>query len=159
MKYHLRRAEREIKDTGIIEEILRTGKYAIISLCRNNEPYVVTLSYGYDAENKVIYFHSAKNGLKIDFIKSNPEACLTIFKDNGYIQNECAHSYRSVIIRGRMELVENESEKRKGIEIMINQLENNPDIVKSRLDAKKEIYENMQVLKLKISEITAKEGK
>jgi nitroimidazol reductase NimA-like FMN-containing flavoprotein (pyridoxamine 5'-phosphate oxidase superfamily) len=159
MKYHLRRAEREIKDNSIIEEILKTGKYAIIALCRNNEPYAVTLSYGYDAENKALYFHSAKDGLKIDFIKSNPDACLTILKDNGYIQNECAHSYRSVIIRGWMELVENESEKRKGIEIMINQLENNPDIMKSRLNAKKEIYENMQVLKLKISEITAKEGK
>jgi uncharacterized protein len=159
MKYHLRRAEREIKDNSIIEEILRTGKYAIIALCRNNEPYAVTLSYGYDAENKALYFHSAKNGLKIDFIKSNPEACLTILKDNGYIQNECAHSYRSVIIRGRIELVENESEKKKGIEIMINQLEKNPDTMKTKLNDKKEIYENMQVLKLKISEITAKEGK
>jgi nitroimidazol reductase NimA-like FMN-containing flavoprotein (pyridoxamine 5'-phosphate oxidase superfamily) len=159
MKYHLRRAEREIKDTGIIEEILRTGKYAIIALCRNNEPYVVTLSYGYDAENKALYFHSAKNGLKIDFIKSNPDACLTILQDKGYIQNECAHSYRSVIIRGDIELIENESEKRKGIEILINQLENNPDMMKSRLNAKKEIYEKMQILKLKVSEITAKEGK
>jgi nitroimidazol reductase NimA-like FMN-containing flavoprotein (pyridoxamine 5'-phosphate oxidase superfamily) len=159
MKYHLRRAEREIKDTGIIEEILRTGKYAIISLCRNNDPYVVTLSYGYDAENKALYFHSAKNGLKIDFIKSNPEACLTILHDKGYIQNECAHSYRSVIIRGQIELVKNESEKRKGIEIMINQLENNPDMMKTKLNDKKEIYENMQILKLNIREITGKEGR
>jgi nitroimidazol reductase NimA-like FMN-containing flavoprotein (pyridoxamine 5'-phosphate oxidase superfamily) len=159
MKYHLRRAEREIKDNSIIEEILRTGKYAIIALCRNNEPYAVTLSYGYDAENKALYFHSAKSGLKMDFVKSNPEACLTILQDKGYIQNECAHSYRSVIIRGLMELVENESEKRKGIEIMINQLENNPDIMKSRLNAKKEIYDNMQVIKLKIREVTGKEGR
>ncbi|MGA2092256.1 MAG: pyridoxamine 5'-phosphate oxidase family protein [Sedimentisphaerales bacterium] len=159
MKYHMRRSERELKDNNDIEEILKNGKYATIALCNNNEPYIVTLNYGYDSANKVLYFHAAKQGTKIDFIKSNPNACLTIIKDNGYIQKECAHSYRSVVVRGDIELVESEIEKRHGIEIMIEQLENNPEIVKSTLDDKKSTYENMQIIKLKITEIAGKEGR
>lgn len=151
--------EREIKDSKSIEEILKNGKYATIALCKDNEPYIVTLSYGYDSANKVFYFHAAKQGVKIDFIKSNPNACLTIIKDNGYVQNECAHSYRSVVVRGDIELVQSEIEKRHGIEVMIYHLENNPETVKATLDDKKGIYENMQIIKLIITEITGKEGK
>jgi hypothetical protein len=155
----MRRPERELKDNSNIEEILKNGKYATIALCRNNEPYIVTLSYGYDSANKAIYFHAAKQGVKIDFIKSNPNACLTIIEDNGYIQSECAHSYRSVVIRGDIELVQNEIEKRHGIEVMIDHLEDNPAIKRAALDDKKDVYESMQVIKLKITEIAGKQGR
>ena len=48
-KYHLNnRPNREMVDNSEITTILKSGKYATISLCRGNEPYIVTLSYGYD---------------------------------------------------------------------------------------------------------------
>ena len=159
MKYHMRRSERELKDNNDIEEILKNGKYATIALCNNNEPYIVTLSYGYDSANKVFYFHAAKQGAKIDFIKSNPNACLTIIEDNGYIQKECAHSYRSVVVRGSIELVQSETEKRHGIEVMIDHLEDNPEIQRSKLDNKNGVYVSMQMIKLKIKEVTGKAGR
>jgi nitroimidazol reductase NimA-like FMN-containing flavoprotein (pyridoxamine 5'-phosphate oxidase superfamily) len=75
-KYHFHnRTNREITDKESIADILKKGKYATLSLCRNNEPYIVTLSYGYDKESEYMYFHCATEGLKIDFIKSNPNIC------------------------------------------------------------------------------------
>ncbi|GAH11801.1 unnamed protein product, partial [marine sediment metagenome] len=29
-------------------EIMKNGKFSTISMCRNDEPYIVTLSYGFD---------------------------------------------------------------------------------------------------------------
>jgi uncharacterized protein len=159
MKYHMLRAEREINDPVIFEKIIKNNKYATIGLCKNNEPYLVTLSYGYDTKNKELVFHCSKTGQKIDFIKNNPEVCLTILEDNGYKQNECSHSYRSLIIRGKMEIIEDDSMKKNGIETLIEHLENNPENMKSKLLMKRLEYERMQILKLKIIEITGKEGK
>jgi uncharacterized protein len=60
-RYHMRRKDRQITDKDELSEILTQGKYAIISMCRDNEPYIVTLSYGYDKAKNALYFHT---GLK-----------------------------------------------------------------------------------------------
>jgi len=71
MSYHIRRNDREITDQNKIYDIIKNNKYAIIALCYNNEPYIVTLSYGFDEKDKSLYFHSAKSGQKIDIINKN----------------------------------------------------------------------------------------
>jgi hypothetical protein len=70
ISYHLQnRPNREITSAETINAILMKGKFVILSLCRNNEPYIVTLSYGYDLEKNAIYLHTAKKGLKLEFIR------------------------------------------------------------------------------------------
>jgi nitroimidazol reductase NimA-like FMN-containing flavoprotein (pyridoxamine 5'-phosphate oxidase superfamily) len=67
-QYHLHnRPNRELKQESDINAIIKNGKFAVISMCRDNEPYIVTLSYGYDLEKKTLYFHCAQKGLKLDF--------------------------------------------------------------------------------------------
>ena len=56
MSYHMRREDREIADWSVMEEVLRQGKYATLALCRDHEPYVFTLNYGYDAVERALYF-------------------------------------------------------------------------------------------------------
>lgn len=158
-KYHMRKQERQINDTGELNEILQKGKYAVISLCRENEPYIVTLSYGYDKSGNSLYFHTALAGLKLEFIRQNPNACATVIEDKGYIMNACAHRYRSVVLYGRMEFVEAIEEKKRGMEILLNHLEENPDIVRERSLKNERVYDNMLILKLSISEMTGKKGR
>ena len=80
-KYHLRKKEREITERTQVLEILKEGKFATIALCRENAPYVVTLNYGYAAVQNCLYFHSALEGLKLDFIRENPNVCATVSED------------------------------------------------------------------------------
>ena len=47
-RYHMRRQDRQINDETELSEIICRGKFAVLALCRNDEPYIVTLSYGYD---------------------------------------------------------------------------------------------------------------
>jgi uncharacterized protein len=44
----MRRPDRQITDENELREILLKSKYIVIAMCRDNKPYVVTLSYGYD---------------------------------------------------------------------------------------------------------------
>lgn len=148
--------EREIKDKNIIEEIIKKGKFANISMCRDNEPYIVTLSYGYDSVKNSLYFHSAKIGLKFDFIRKNSLVCGTIVEDKGYKINQCSHAYRSVVFWGKMVIVEDLEEKKHGFEVMMNHLEENPNKIKKRFLEKEDTYRNTSILRLDINEITGK---
>lgn len=158
IKYHIRRIEKEISNRKKIIKILKRGKYAIISMCKHNEPYIVTLSYGYDETKDAIYIHCAKEGQKIDFLNSNPFICGTVIEDNGYKEG-CGQTYRSVVFRGKMFIVEDIEEKKYGFEILLHQLEDNPTIIKEKFLKKDESYENSGMLRIDINQISAKEEK
>jgi len=38
-------------------------------MCSDNEPYLATLSHGYDEEKTCIYFHFAPEGKKIEILQ------------------------------------------------------------------------------------------
>jgi uncharacterized protein len=157
MSYHLRRMEREIKNEKELQTIIEKGKYGVVGLCRNNEPYVVALSYGYDKAQRALYFHCAQSGLKLDFIKANPQACMTIIKDDGFEEESCDYAYTSIVIRGRIEFVSDKDEIDRAIRLQINQLETkDPARFLAKLSKENKGYLNLQMLKLKIEEITGK---
>ncbi|MFX0057414.1 MAG: pyridoxamine 5'-phosphate oxidase family protein [Candidatus Heimdallarchaeota archaeon] len=157
-KYHMRRIEKEISDEQEKLELLKNGKYAIISMCKDNEPYVVTLCYGYDDTKNSLYFHCAKEGQKIDFIKANPFVCGTVIEEKGY-QKGCGQAFRSVIFRGKMVIIEELQEKKYGFDVLIDHLEEKPDEVKKKFFKKEETYEKSGMIRLDINEITGKEEK
>lgn len=154
----MRREEKELKEYSSLIEILKKGKYTTISMCRGNEPYIVTLSYGYDSLKNALYFHCAPEGLKLDFIKENPHVCATIIEDRGYKMNECNHSYRSVILRGNMKIITDISEKKHGFDILLYHLEETPEKLKKRLFKTNEPYESTCILRMDILRIQGKEG-
>ena len=159
-KYHLQnRPNREITSFEGIEAILKKGKFATLSLCRDDEPYIVTLSYGYDSERRALYFHTATKGLKLDFIKTNPAVCGTVIEDDGYIMDECGHAYQSVVFWGTIQLVQELEEKQAGMHVLLNHLEEKESVIKSKLLKSEEFYSKMEILRLDIDEIHGKAGR
>jgi uncharacterized protein len=156
--YHMTKKEREITDPQVMADILRKGKFTVISLCRDNEPYVVTLSYGYDESSRTLYFHAGNSGLKLEFLRENPVVCGTVIEDRGYLTDECAHAYRSVVFWGKMTVVQSLEEKKQGMEVLFNQLEENPAPIKARTLKKDAAYDAVAVLRLRIDHITGKQG-
>lgn len=158
-RYHVRRADREVTDPAAIESILRRGRYVTIAMCHDGEPYVVTLSYGHDAEAGALYFHLAPAGRKLDAIAGDPRVCATVIVDGGYEQGACKHHYESVVITGTMRLVDDPEERRHGMRVLTAHLEEDPASVweRNRLDGDK-VYQRMSVARLDIAEITAKAG-
>ena len=159
-EYHLKnRPNREIISESEINEILLHGKFVVISMCRKNEPYIVTLSYGFDAKQRSLYVHCAPNGLKVDFIKSNNSICATIIEDGGYVADECAHNYKSVVFWGDICFVEDLEEKKYGMGILMNHLENKEQVIREKLLKSEDYYSNMKVLRIDIKQIHAKAGR
>lgn len=97
----MQRPEKEIKERGEVESILKKAEVGRLGTCVDGEPYVVPLSFAYH-DGKVV-FHCAKRGKKLDNIAKNPRVCFEV--DTGEVipaEEPCAFSvrYRSVIAYG-----------------------------------------------------------
>ena len=128
--YHgMRRKEKAISDPAEMRAILKGAPYIVVALCRDNEPYLATLSHGYDEARNAIYFHCARAGKKIDFLKANDRVWGQAIDDRGYVQGKCDHRFASVQFGGRVTFIESSAEKRRALEVMIRQLEREPEKV------------------------------
>ncbi|HMM19822.1 MAG TPA: pyridoxamine 5'-phosphate oxidase family protein [Selenomonadales bacterium] len=156
--YHMNRQDRQIHDPGELQRLLQNGKYAAIAMCRNNEPYIVTLSYGYDPAGHVLYFHTARKGLKLDFLRDNPSVCATIVEDRGYQTGQCAHSYSSLVLWGNLTILEDLDEKKRALDTLFHQLETDPEPIRRRNIPSDRAYDACAWLRLDIRHISGKSG-
>jgi uncharacterized protein len=130
--YHLRRSERAITEPDTLREILTSQKVMTLALCREGEPYLVTLNYGYDRSTDRLYFHCANEGKKLDYLNANPKVWGQILDDQGYAVGTCDHTFRSVHFSGTVTWIEDMEEKRRVLTIMIEHLEPDPEPVKQQ---------------------------
>jgi nitroimidazol reductase NimA-like FMN-containing flavoprotein (pyridoxamine 5'-phosphate oxidase superfamily) len=123
----MRRTERELKSKEDLKNILDDGKIIQIAFVNDNEPYIVTLNYGYilDKDKIKFYFHSAPEGRKINCIKSNPKVCFSISISDPFVIGEKACNigikYRSIVGYGKMKIIENEDERIFGLNLLMKQ--------------------------------------
>jgi uncharacterized protein len=158
-KYHFTPTEKITDDPKELDDILTKGTYTVLALCNDNEPYVVTLSYGYDRERRALYCHCARKGLKLDFIRVNNQVCGTVFLDLGYIKEECGQPYRSVVYRGTVDELTSLDEKKHAMSVLLSHLEDDPDIVRRRSLREDDRYNAFTILRINLGEMTAKKGR
>lgn len=132
MRYHMRRIDKAITDEGDMRKILRSTQYVTIALAKDNEPYLVSLSHGYDEEKNCIYFHCAKEGKKLDYLKANNVVLGQALLDHGYKQGECSHLYASAHFKGKVTLLEDPDEKWNALALITRQLDSDPERLISR---------------------------
>jgi nitroimidazol reductase NimA-like FMN-containing flavoprotein (pyridoxamine 5'-phosphate oxidase superfamily) len=124
----IRRKEKAITEEKQLIQILQNTKYITIAMCRNNNPYLVTISHGYDSEAEAIYFHCASKGKKMEILAQNPFIYGQAINDLGYANGECDHHYESVHFKGKVNFITDLHEKKKALSVMIEQLETTPEL-------------------------------
>jgi uncharacterized protein len=117
---------REITLQSAMEEIIAKCRYCSMAMIdQNNEPYVLPMNFGY--ADGVVYLHSAPEGKKVNILRSNNRVCLAFSTDHELRhQNEevaCSYSmkYRSVLIYGKVEFIDDSTEKRRVLNILMKQ--------------------------------------
>jgi len=90
---------------------------------QNNMPYVVPLNFGF--KDGVIYLHSSRIGKKMDILKQNQNVCIAFSTDHQLkFQNEgvaCSYAmkYRSVLVYGQIEFIEETEDKIESLNILM----------------------------------------
>ncbi len=110
----MRRKDKEIQDRDLIEQIMAKAQVCRLGLCKDNEPYVVPVSFGYDGS--FIYFHTAREGMKLDYLAANNRVCFELEHDVRVVadpEDACGWSFafHSVIGFGTVEEVVGPSRK------------------------------------------------
>jgi hypothetical protein len=104
--------------------ISKTENEAVIRKCQTcslamvdpeGKPYVIPMNFGYDSDH--VYLHGSATGKKVDVLKHQADVCISFSTDHElrYVNEEVACSwsmrYRSVLVYGKAEFVEDPQEK------------------------------------------------
>ena len=132
MSFHVRRKDREITDLNELRQILKTTKYITVALCMNDEPYLVSLNYGYDENKNCLYFHCAPEGKKLVYLKANNKVWGQAVLDF-CLAEKCEYVYTSLHFSGKIHLISDLSEKQHAIEVLVRQVAINPEAKLAKL--------------------------
>ena len=117
--------EQIITDPQQILDILEAGKILHLGLAVDNTPYVVPMNYGYTMEDGklTLYLHSAVQGRKLDWIRTNPkvffEICTDLLPFAGVKPCQYGLSYSALMGRGTAQIVEDVEEKKQAMSVLM----------------------------------------
>jgi uncharacterized protein len=103
--FHPRNVQKTVTDEGELLALLNTAPFVTLALCHANEPYLVTVNYTLDIQERCLYIHCAAEGKKLDILRTNPRVWGQAMEDNGYVAGRCTYAYRSVHFLGEAEIV------------------------------------------------------
>ncbi len=153
----MRRSDREITDSKIIEEFIAGEQILRIAFYDDGDLYIVPVNYGYLCEDDqyTFFFHGAKAGRKYELAKQNPTVGFEI--DGNYKLQEgelaCDYSvfFQSVIGAGRLSLVSEKTEKIHGLNLLMKQTTQ-----KAEWTYSEEMLEAVAVFKLDVNKMACK---
>ncbi len=109
----MRRIKQQISDAECVE-VLKNTKRGVLSLMGDDGyPYGIPIDHWYCEEDGKIYFHGAKEGHKIDSIRRCDKVSYCTYDEGYRREGEWALNIRSVIVFGRISLVEDEELARR----------------------------------------------
>jgi nitroimidazol reductase NimA-like FMN-containing flavoprotein (pyridoxamine 5'-phosphate oxidase superfamily) len=151
----MRRHEREIKDREEIDAIIQRAQVCRIGLSEFNQPYIVPMNFGFDAN--CLYFHSAIDGKKLDMIRQNSNVCFEMDIDYEMVKSTgrpCTASarYRCVMGTGKAVVIEGSADKSRALNIIMQHYGI------ERCDFTEKELERVRIIKIEIGSMTGKKA-
>lgn len=116
----MRRKKQQITTEECLEVLMNETRGVLSVQGENGYPYGIPMDFWYNEEDGHIYYHSSKQGHKIDAIKENDKVSFCVY-DKGFKRDgEWAWNVKSVIIFGRLRVVEDYDKAMNAIRNMAN---------------------------------------
>lgn len=152
MERKMRRFRQQLPDSES-KRILSNGRYAVWAVDGDEGyPYAVPINYVYDGE--AIYLHCARQGHKIDSIVRNPKCSMCIVEKDDVVPDEFTSYFRSVIVFGKAEIVEDETQRVEALRLLSGKYSHDIDPT-SEIDR---FLKTVCIVRIDIDRITGKEA-
>lgn len=154
----MRRKDREITDQNKIIQIIKSCDCCRIAFKEDEGTYILPLNFGLDETNNniVFYFHSAKEGKKIDLLKEQSVVGFELDTKHELVRGELAceysYKYQSVIGKGKINLVEDTTEKLHALNTIMMHYTSNPN-----MNYNSKMLDTVAIIKLEVLELSCKE--
>lgn len=137
------------------ETILKENTSGVLSVLGDDDyPYGVPLSYVY-ADGK-LFFHSAKEGHKIDAINKNGKASFCVIAQDQVVPEKYTTYFHSVIAFGKARILADAAEKRYAIELLAEKYM--PELEDGRMQEISREFERFCMIELTVEAMTGKEA-
>ena len=117
----------EIKDEELIINILENAEFGTLAICKDNKPYSIPLNFVQIKGE--IFIHGAKKGRKIEIMKNNAYASFSVVESYSLLPSyfstddgrasPATHMFKSVIIDGKIEFIDDYKEKTNALELLM----------------------------------------
>lgn len=152
----MRRKDKE-RDAAFAWQVMADAPYATLSLTDEaGRPYAVPVSQGAWPEGSCIYFHCAPAGKKYEIFRNGCPAVMSAVSRAEIIPDRYTVAYASAAVCGRLEMVTDEGERMRAMEILCRQF--GADSGEGLVDCMGRIGPRTCLMRLSVEEITGKEG-
>ena len=156
----MRRQDLAITDPNEIDAIIRSCDCCRLGFADEGKAYIVPLNFGYENTDgkRVLYFHGASEGRKLDMIKKYGFASFEMDTNHKLNTNDaaCDHSFRyqCVMGEGPITLITDRDAKAAGLQIIMAQFTG-----KSDWEFNEAVLAKTSLFRLEIRELSARAHK
>ena len=109
----MRRYKQELSQEECKDILTHEPRGVLSVLGEDGYPYGMVMNHWYDDKSGNLYFHGAKEGHKIDAIKAYDKVSYCVHDEGYREEGEWALNIKSVIVFGRIRIVEDETKMRE----------------------------------------------
>ena len=121
----MRRTDLEVKDPGLITDIMSRCQVLRIAMQDDPAPYILPVNFGMEPDGLTLYFHGAMSGKKYELLAQNTCVSFEMDCETQLVLNtadhECSMIYESVIGWGYAQEILEEGQKRHAINCIMRQ--------------------------------------
>lgn len=152
---HPMRRKNQLLPDEMCSSILKKAHTSTLALIdEDNFPYALPINYAF--ENDTFYFHCALEGHKLQAIRHCNKASFCVIDKDEIVPEKFTTAYRSVIVFGEIQIVEEVSTKRKALELLGRKY--SPGLEQSLQKEINRAFDHTCVIELKIEQMTGKQG-
>ena len=149
----MRRFKQQISEEECIHILKEQPRGVLSMLGDDGYPYGIPISHYYSEEDGKIYFHGAKVGHKIDAIKAYDKVSFCVYDEGYRKEGEWALNIKSVVIFGRIQLVEDEEKAKMICTWLCRKFTDDEEYLKKELE---NAFPRVQCLEMTIEHMTGK---
>jgi len=155
MTHEMRRKDRAL-DESEAWAILRQGGDGVLATWGDDGyPYAVPMNHA--VEDGALYLHSALAGHKLENLAHCDKVSYCVVTEREVVPAEVATNYRSAVVFGRAAVVEDPTEKRKGLMALLRRF--CPDHMEAGLKELAQEWNRVALVRIDVHRITGKARK
>ena len=150
------RRNKQVMSSEKALDVLKNATSGVLAVSGDDDyPYAVPLSFVYN--DGKIYFHSAREGHKVDAIRNNDKASFCVISKDEIVPEEFTTYFRSVIAFGKIKIISDEAEIMETLNMLALKY-SRPDDVAGRKRVIESSLSNVLMMELDIEHLSGKEA-
>lgn len=119
MEYKKMRRSEKLMSTEDTEEVLRKAPFGTLA-CVDEGGYAYSIPLHFVYENRRIYFHSAREGRKLDCMRHHPSVSFSAVSWYRILPEKFDTEYDSAVIFGEARCLDGTSEKQEALQALLS---------------------------------------